>query len=122
MLEKDLEKYLVQQCKAYNLVCIKGNPHGVKGYPDRIVFGDKIYFIELKLGKENGSYYGLTEMQKKWQAVISQTKAEYLCLTNKEDIGKAISTIASDAYVNDIINPFGFETAIKFPAQEEGKR
>lgn len=122
MLEKDLEKYLVQQCKAYNLVCIKGNPRGVKGYPDRIVFGDKIYYIELKLGKENGSYYGLTEMQKKWKTVISQTKAEYLCLTNKEDIRGVVRTIASDAYVNDIINPFGYDTAIKFPAQEGGKR
>ena len=61
-------------------------------------------------------------MQKKWEIVIGQTKAEYLCLTNKEDIRRAISTIASDAYANGIINPFGYDTAIKLPAQEEGER
>lgn len=122
MLEKDLEKYLVQQCKAYNLVCIKGNPHGVKGYPDRVVFGDNVYFIELKLGKENGSYYGLTEMQKKWKTVINQTQAEYMCLTNKKEIETTIRMIAKYSHMKGIINPFGYDTAIKFPAQEEGER
>lgn len=122
MLEKDLERYLVTLCKKYNLVCIKGNPRGVKGYPDRIVFGDNIYFIELKLGKENGSYYGLTEMQNKWQAVISQTGAVCFCLTNKKEIETTIRMIAKYSHVKGIINPFGYDTAIKFPAQEEEKR
>lgn len=120
MLEKDLERYLVGLCKKYNLVCIKGNPQGVKGYPDRVVFGDNVYFIELKLGKENGSRYALTEMQKKWKTVIGQTKAEYFCLTNKQDICKTINNIATKAHKKEVINPFGYDTAIRL-IENEGK-
>ena len=106
MLEKDLEKYLVTRCKQNNLICIKGNPFGVRGYPDRLIFGGNIYYVELKLGKLNGSNYGLTAMQKKWKKVIEQSKAKYALIESKEDIDTLVSEIVAEYNDLGIINPF----------------
>lgn len=37
MLEKKIEKYLVDQCKAHNLLCRKVGWIGINGCPDRII-------------------------------------------------------------------------------------
>lgn len=50
MLEKDIEKYLIDNVKKLGGRCYKFTSPGNSGVPDRIVFlpGGVIYFVELK--------------------------------------------------------------------------
>ena len=56
MTERQLEQYMGKLLDKKKIFHFKGNPGGLKGYPDRLVFSDRIYFCEIKLGKEEGSY------------------------------------------------------------------
>ena len=66
-----------------DLMNIKGNPEGLKGFPDRIVFADEIYWVEIKVGKEHGSYYKQTPTQKKWQLWIETSGGIYVLLEGR---------------------------------------
>ena len=48
--EKDVERHLVEKCPE-GAWCIKLNPIGLRGLPDRMLLlpGGRIYFIELKI-------------------------------------------------------------------------
>lgn len=47
--EKDIERYLVHQCKEIRALCWKWASPGRIGVPDRIVlFRGRIWFVELK--------------------------------------------------------------------------
>lgn len=48
--EKAIEKYLVEECRKRDWICLKFDPPGSKGWPDRIVLPGYGYafFIELK--------------------------------------------------------------------------
>jgi len=48
--EKDVERHLVETCPE-GAWCIKLNPIGLRGLPDRMLLlpGGRIYFIELKI-------------------------------------------------------------------------
>lgn len=48
--EKAIEKYLVAECRKRDWICLKFDPPGSKGWPDRIVLPGYGYafFIELK--------------------------------------------------------------------------
>lgn len=48
--EKAIEKYLVDECRKRDWICLKFDPPGSKGWPDRIVLPGYGYafFIELK--------------------------------------------------------------------------
>ena len=49
MLEKEVEKYLIDQVKKYGGLCYKFTAPGTRAVPDRIVlFSGRTYFIELK--------------------------------------------------------------------------
>lgn len=50
MLERDVEKKLVQGVKGLGGLCLKWVSPGYSGVPDRIVFlpGGRVYFVELK--------------------------------------------------------------------------
>lgn len=50
MLEKDIERKLVQEVKALGGLCLKFTSPGVRGVPDRIVMlpGGRIIFVEMK--------------------------------------------------------------------------
>lgn len=86
MTERELELYFGKLLDKQKIFHFKGNPGGLKGYPDRLVFHDKIYFCEIKLGKENGSYYTQTPMQKWWQDKIESSGGTYMLLTGKKQI------------------------------------
>jgi len=86
MTEKELEQYFGKLLDKQKIFHFKGNPGGLKGYPDRLVFADKIYFCEIKLGKSEGSYYKQTPMQKWWQDKIENSKGTYVLLIGKEQI------------------------------------
>jgi hypothetical protein len=48
--EKSIEQYLVDECRKRDWICLKFDPPGSKGWPDRIVlpgFG-YAFFVELK--------------------------------------------------------------------------
>ena len=89
-LEKQLEKYLNDKLAAIGIVSVKLNPLGKKGIPDRLVFGDNIYYVELKLGKESGSYYKETISQSNWGKQIKQSNGYYILLEGKSEVEKFI--------------------------------
>lgn len=76
-----IEKRLVDILKRRGIFNVKGNSYNMKGFPDRLVFADEIYFVELKVGKEEGaSYYGQQPMQIWWQEKITKSKGHYVLL------------------------------------------
>lgn len=80
ILEKKVEDAFKRALDLEKIVNIKGNPRGLKGFPDRLVFADRIYFVEIKVGKSGGSYYKQTPMQKYWEKVITEAKGEYVLI------------------------------------------
>lgn len=76
------------------------------------MFAHKIYFIELKLGKENESYYKQTPMQKKWQDQISQGVNEYYLITNRHDIDELVEKIYQECKEYGIKNYFAYNKDI----------
>ena len=109
---KLLEDYLIQELERRNIPHKKGNSLGVKGFPDREVYGYKTYYIELKLGKENKSYYKQTPMQKKWQEQLSQGVNEYYLLSTREEIDKVVEHIFNECREHNIKNYFSYNTII----------
>lgn len=82
--ESKIEEYFVKALNESGIKHIKGNAIGVKGFPDRIVFADKIYFVEIKVGEVLGSYYKQTRKQKEWQDIIENSKGTYVLLKGHE--------------------------------------
>lgn len=66
MLEKDIERKLVQEVKALGGLCLKFTSPGLAGVPDRIVIlpGGRVIFVEMKA--QNGR---LSQQQ---QAVLAR--------------------------------------------------
>jgi len=49
MLERDIEKYLVAQCKKHNILCEKFTSPQRRSVPDRILtYSSRVVFLELK--------------------------------------------------------------------------
>ena len=50
MLERDIERHLVEMCRAQGWLCWKFTSPGTAGVPDRIILADNGYhcFVELK--------------------------------------------------------------------------
>ena len=47
--ERDVEQYLLKQCRAHNLLCLKFTSPGRAGVPDRIIVGPRsTVFVEVK--------------------------------------------------------------------------
>lgn len=93
--EEDVEKYLTDQLDSLGIEHIKGNPLGLKGFPDRIIFADHIYWIELKAGKELKSYYDQTVAQKNWETRITNSKGDYRKVEGFKGADKLIEEIKS---------------------------
>ena len=81
-----VEKRLVDILKRRRIFNVKGNSYNMKGFPDRLVFADEIYFVEIKLGKEEGSYYGQQPMQKWWEETITKSKGNYVLLKGLKEV------------------------------------
>jgi hypothetical protein len=86
VLEKKVEKLLTDMLDRNEIFHIKGNPIGLKGFPDRLIFAHELYFVEVKVGKELGSYYKQTKMQKFWQKKIEESNANYRLLTGFKEV------------------------------------
>jgi hypothetical protein len=84
--ELSVEKRLVDILKRRGIFSIKGNSYNMKGFPDRLVFADQIYYVEVKLGKEEGSYYGQQPMQKWWEEKIKSSKGNYVLLKGLREV------------------------------------
>ncbi len=84
--ELNIEKRLVDILKRRGIFNVKGNSYNMKGFPDRLVFADEIYFVEVKLGKEEGSYYGQQPMQKWWEDKITKSKGNYVLLKGMKEV------------------------------------
>ena len=112
--EKELlEDYLKQQLDDKNIFNFHGNPDKLKGFPDRVVLAHTIYFIELKLGKENDSYYEQSPMQKKWEQQINQTQGSiYVLIKNREDIDDIVEKIYQERVRFKIKNYFSHKKTI----------
>ena len=93
MNEKYVEDRLVELLERKGIFSIKGNPYNMKGFPDRLVFADKIYFVEIKLGKEMGSYYGQIPLQKWWQRKIEASNGNYVLLKGLREIEEFVKTL-----------------------------
>lgn len=107
--EKELlEDYLKQELDKKNIFNHHGNPQGLKGFPDRVIYAHRVYYIELKLGKENDSYYEQTKTQKKWELQIKQTINPYLLISNREEIDDIVALIHRECIKYDIKNHFAF--------------
>lgn len=93
ILEETLENFFKKLLDEKGIFHIKGISRGVKGFPDRKVFAEEIYYVELKVGKENGSYYTQTKMQKWWQDKIEKSNGRYVLLTGKNEIIQFVNNL-----------------------------
>lgn len=91
--ETPLEKYFTDALEDIGIKTIKGNSKGIKGFPDRIVFAHQIFYIELKVGKEGGSYYKQTPMQKYWEKIITKSNGLYRLLEGQKQVDDFIFMI-----------------------------
>ncbi len=111
--EKELlEDYLKDELDKRNIYNFKGNSKGLKGFPDRVIMAKTIYYIELKLGEENGSYYKQSKMQKKWEQQINQTTSKYYIVYNRTEIDSLVKEIYDECVKYDIKNYFAFNINI----------
>lgn len=107
-----LDDYLKSELDKKNIFNFPGNPRNLKGFPDRIVFGKIVYYIELKLGKENDSYYKQTEMQKKWELQINQTNNKYFLINTRNEIDELVELIYQECLKYEIKNHFAYNKEI----------
>lgn len=97
VLETSLEKLFCDLLDNKKIFHLKGIARGVKGFPDRQVFANKIIYVELKVGKEGGSYYKQTKMQKWWQNKIERSNGTYVLLTGEKEIRDFVASISPAA-------------------------
>lgn len=107
-----LDDYLKSELDKKNIFNFPGNPRNLKGFPDRIVFGKIVYYIELKLGKENDSYYKQTQMQKKWELQINQTNNKYFLINTRNEIDELVELIYQECLKYEIKNHFAYNKEI----------
>jgi len=91
--EKYIENMLVTFLERKGIFSVKGNSYNMKGFPDRLVFADHIYFVELKLGREYGSYYGQIPMQKWWQKKIEASNGKYVLIKGLREAEAWVSSL-----------------------------
>ena len=93
ILEEDLETLFTDLLEEKDIFNVKGISRGLKGFPDRMVFSDNVYFVELKVGKEGGSYYKQTKMQFRWQCTINGSNGYYVLLVGEQAIRDFVAKI-----------------------------
>lgn len=90
MIESKIEKYLFDEIKKVNGMCLKWVSPGNKGVPDRIVFLNKqIWFIELK--STTGER---TKLQIFFEKLLLQYTNNYKVINSKEQV---------DIFIKDIL-------------------
>lgn len=112
--EKELlENYLKEKLDELNIKNAHLTIPGERGVPDRIIWGHTTIYVELKLGKENKSYYKLTPLQKLWKKQLSQMcDTSYYELHTRQEIDLLVEHIYKKCKENKIKNYFSYNTAI----------
>lgn len=91
ILEKTVEKYLCNEIKRFGGVTRKLRYIGRRGCPDRIVFLEGVYFVELKRPK--GGVYS-----------IHQICEQGLYEKNKSKIYRIRTKLEVDVFINEILS------------------
>jgi len=91
MLEKQIERYLVDRVKALGGVAYKFTSPAHRGVADRIVClpDGQTWFVEVKT--EGGR---LSPLQKVFMSDMHRMKQNYACLWNKEQIDGWLNEVA----------------------------
>jgi len=90
MIESKIEKYLFDEIKKVNGMCLKWVSPGNKGVPDRIIFLNKqIWFIELK--STTGER---TKLQEHFEKILLLYTRNYKVISSKEQV---------DTFIKDIL-------------------
>ncbi len=92
MLEKDLEKKLVDGIKARGGLCLKWVSPGNRGVPDRILLlpGGKIAFAEMK--KPKGAR--VDPLQKYLKKILTGLGFKVYTIFTEEDLSNALEGVA----------------------------
>jgi hypothetical protein len=95
MLEESVETHLRRRVHSAGGLCIKLNPKGYKGIPDRLVLlpGGVGAFVELKRPGPRGRVAALQHL---WRAQLMKLGFTSVILTNIEEV---------DAFVNASVDP-----------------
>lgn len=100
--KKLVEGKLVKELKKMGIFNAKGNPKQLKGFPDRMIFINKhIIFVECKAGKELGSYYNQTPMQKKWEKQIQASGQNYVLVVGISGVSAFMK------WLNEMVELYG---------------
>lgn len=93
MLEKDIEKYLVDQVKKLDGLCLKLNSQSANGVPDRLILFkyQTSIFVELKKpGKK------LRPLQIYWQNGLTELGFKSIKIDSKEDVDNLIQGVKDE--------------------------
>ncbi len=96
ILEKQVEDYLIKLLDEKGIFHFKGKVEGLKGYPDRTILSDREYHAETKVGKNGGSYYKQTPLQKWWQRKFERANSVYVLLTGFKEVEDFVATLPSE--------------------------
>lgn len=90
MLEREIEKRLIDEVNKLKGLCLKLNSQSANGIPDRLVLlpGKRIYFIETKRPGED-----LRSLQKYWKRKIIDFGFNYKKIDCMEDVYKFIEEV-----------------------------
>lgn len=87
MREKSVEDHLRARVEAEGGICVKMNPVGYRGIPDRlVVLQDRVIFVELK--RPRGGV--LAKLQQWWIARLRHLGAEALVVSTLEEVDDLI--------------------------------
>lgn len=91
VLEKQIERYLVDRVKALGGVAYKFTSPAHRGVADRVVClpDGQTWFVEVKT--EGGR---LSPLQKVFMSDMARMKQNYVCLWNKEQINEWLNEVA----------------------------
>lgn len=92
MLERTVERYLVEAVKALGGTAYKFSSPGTSGVSDRIVVlpGNRVWFVELK--SPTGR---LTPLQEVFARDIKRLQGNYACLHSKEEVREWLISLHS---------------------------
>lgn len=89
MKEKTIEQYLCNEIKKHNGTTRKLSYIGWRGCPDRIVFLEGVYFVELK--RQKGGVYSYHQQIE--QKLYLKNNSKIYLIHSKEEV---------DAFINEI--------------------
>lgn len=94
ILERDLENYFTQRCKALDILSLKLNVRYKRGWPDRVVIckNGKVVWVELK--RPGGK---LSALQEQTHHQLRQHHHEVYVIDSKEGINDVLGTASVSA-------------------------